>query len=158
MRKTFVIIFAVAILGGLSFYVNKSNANDKVHTSSNSSDTSTVSPSQSSESLTSKNANASSNESLKDGTYTGDAAETPYGTVQVAAIISGGKITDIQFLRMPNEERRSLQITSMAEPMLKESAINRQSASGLDMVTGATSTSYGYQESLQAALDKAKIS
>jgi uncharacterized protein with FMN-binding domain len=45
----------------------------------------------------------------------------------------------------------------MAEPMLKESAINRQSATGIDMVTGATSTSYGYQESLQAALDKAKV-
>jgi uncharacterized protein with FMN-binding domain len=158
MRKSLVIIFAVAILGGLSFYVNKSNASDKVQTSANPSDTSAVSPSQGNESSTSKNANASSNESFKDGTYTGDAAETPYGTVQVVAIISNGKITDIQFLKMPNDESRSRQITSMAQPMLKESAINRQSAAGLDMVTGATSTFYGYQESLQAALDKAKVS
>jgi uncharacterized protein with FMN-binding domain len=156
MRKTLVIIFAVAILGGLSFYVNKSKANDKVQTSVNSSDTNTASPSQGNESTIS-NANSSSNKSFKDGTYTGNAAETPYGTVQVAAVISRGKITDIQFLRMPNEESRSRQITSIAEPMLKESAINRQSAKGIDMVTGATSTTYGYKESLQAALDKAKV-
>jgi uncharacterized protein with FMN-binding domain len=157
MRKSLVIIFAVAILGGLSFYVNKSKAKDKVQTTAVSSDTNAASPSQGNESTISKNANSSSNESFKDGTYTGSAADTPYGTVQIAAVISGGKITDIQFLSMPNEESRSRQITSMAEPMLKESAINRQSATGIDMVTGATSTSYGYQESLQAALDKAKV-
>jgi uncharacterized protein with FMN-binding domain len=45
----------------------------------------------------------------------------------------------------------------MAEPQLKESTLSNQSADGLDMVTGATSTYYGYQESLQAALNKAKL-
>jgi uncharacterized protein with FMN-binding domain len=152
MRKTFVIIFAVAILGGLSFYVNKSNANDQISslgttagsTSSNSSDISA-----------SKNTDSSAKGVYKNGTYSGTTADTPYGAVQVAAVISGGKITDIEFLKMPSEEDRSQQITKMAKPLLKESTINRQSASKLDMVTGATSTYYGYQESLQAALDKA---
>jgi uncharacterized protein with FMN-binding domain len=113
-------------------------------TSSNSSDISA-----------SKNTDSSAKGVYKNGTYSGTTADTPYGAVQVAAVISGGKITDIEFLKMPSEEDRSQQITKMAKPLLKESTINRQSASKLDMVTGATSTYYGYQESLQAALDKA---
>src|SRR5579864_8391073 len=33
----------------------------------------------------------------KDGTYVGDAADAFYGTIQVEAIIGGGKITDVKF-------------------------------------------------------------
>jgi uncharacterized protein with FMN-binding domain len=152
MRKTFVIIFAVAILGGLSFYVNKSNANDQISSTSTTADSTS---SNSSDLSASKNSNSSATGAYKNGTYSGTTAETPYGAVQVAAVISGGKITDIEFLKMPSEEDRSRQITKMAIPLLKESTLNRQSARKLDMVTGATSTYYGYQESLQAALDKA---
>jgi uncharacterized protein with FMN-binding domain len=143
MRKTLVIIFAVAILGGLSFYVNNSKASMTSQTTTSG--------------VNSGSGAASGSRAFKDGTYSGNASETPYGTVQVEAIITGGKITDVKFLQMPFEERRSQEITSMSEPALKQNTLSAQS-SKIDFVTGATSTSYGYQESLQAALNKAKLS
>jgi uncharacterized protein with FMN-binding domain len=45
----------------------------------------------------------------------------------------------------------------MSKPQLKQTTLDAQS-SQIDFVSGATSTSYGYQESLQKALDKAKVS
>jgi uncharacterized protein with FMN-binding domain len=152
MRKTLVITFAVAILGGLSFYVNKhkNSALNKVTAQPSSTQVSTSH-------TASSTGSGSSSSVYKEGIYSGNAAETPYGTVQVAAVISGGKITDVEFMQMPNDEQHSREVTAMSEPLLKESALNKQSADGLDMVTGATSTYYGYQESLQAALNKAKL-
>jgi uncharacterized protein with FMN-binding domain len=93
----------------------------------------------------------------KDGTYTGDAEDTIYGTVQVAAVINGGKITDIKFLRMPGPEGHSKEVTAFAEDPLKQSTLNHQSAN-IDFVSGATQTSEGYVQSLQAALDRATMS
>lgn len=90
----------------------------------------------------------------KDGTYTGNAAETLYGNVQIAVVVNGGKITDVKYLQMPFAEERSQSITDAAKPLLKATTIDKQSAN-IDFVTGATSTSFGYQESLQAALDQA---
>lgn len=147
MRKTLVILFAVAILGGAGIYAKDRSGND-VHTA-------TAMPSSSPGNTNSASSSASA--SYKDGTYQGDAAETPYGTVQIAVVISGGKITDVNFLKMPSGEDRSRQITQQSEPQLKLAAITAQSPS-IDFVTGATSTSYGYQESLQKALDQAKLS
>jgi uncharacterized protein with FMN-binding domain len=151
MRKSLIIIFAVAVLGGLSFYVNNHKSDDSTAGAQPSS--SKTSPAQASSGTQS----SSGNTSYKDGTFTGKAAETPYGTVQIAAVISGGKISDIQFLQMPSEEMRSRDITANSEAQLKQNAISAQS-SRIDFITGATSTSYGYQESLQQALNKAKQS
>jgi uncharacterized protein with FMN-binding domain len=155
MRKSLAILFAVALIGGASVYAKK-------HDSGNSSVTAMPSASQtSSAASTDSSGRTSSNSSrtlsYRDGTYKGGSAETPYGAVQIAATISGGKITDIQFLQMPKDENHSREVTAMAEPLLKKDTLNKQSASGLDMVSGATSTYYGYQESLQAALDQAKL-
>jgi uncharacterized protein with FMN-binding domain len=155
MRKALVIIFAVAILGGLGFYANKNKADNNLNTSGSS--TTAVNPRPTDSGSTASSSGNSSPVQLKDGTYSGDTADTPYGTVQVAAVISGGKISDIKFLQMPFEENRSQQVTNMAEPQLKQNTLDAQS-SNIDFVSGATSTSYGYKESLQAALDKAKVS
>jgi uncharacterized protein with FMN-binding domain len=152
MRKTLVIIFAVAILGGLSFYITSNKSKNNV-TASPQSDTSQTSGTSVSSKPVKSRGNSSSS-SYEDGTYTGTVADTPYGPVQIAAVISGGKIADVNFLEMPTDEQRSRMITSESKPMLKQAAITAQSAS-IDFVSGATSTSYGYQESLQAALDKA---
>jgi uncharacterized protein with FMN-binding domain len=93
---------------------------------------------------------------FKDGTYSGNIAETLYGDVQIAIVISGGKISDVEFIKMPEkDDGRSRQISEMSKPLLKKTTIDMQSDQ-IDFVTGATSTSYGYQESLQAALDKAR--
>jgi uncharacterized protein with FMN-binding domain len=99
----------------------------------------------------------SSATTYKDGTYTGDAEDTIYGTVQVAAVISGGKITDIKFIQMPGPEGHSKEVTAFAESPLKQSTLNHQSAN-IDFVSGATQTSEGYVQSLQAALDRAAMS
>ncbi len=144
MKKGLLIIFVIALLGLAGTY-----AKDHKSSSVTLVGAANASPGSS--------ASTSSSGSYKDGTYQGNSADTPYGTVQIAVVVSGGKITDVNFLQMPFEEDRSQQITAQAKPLLKQAAITAQS-SNIDFVSGATSTSYGYQESLQAALDKAKSS
>jgi uncharacterized protein with FMN-binding domain len=88
-----------------------------------------------------------------DGTYTGAAVREPWGTFQVKAVISGGKLTDVALVRSPSDGHSS-RINSQAVPLLTQSAVAAQSAN-VDMVSGATWTSESYAESLQAALDQA---
>jgi hypothetical protein len=47
-----------------------------------------------------------------------------------------------------------VEISSFAEPLLRQSALTKQSAA-IDAVSGATFTSASYEASLQSALDKA---
>lgn len=91
----------------------------------------------------------------KDGTYTGNVADAFYGNVQVAVTISGGKITDVNFLQYPNDRSTSIEINTQAMPYLKQEAIQAQSAQ-VNGVTGASQTSRAFIESLQSALDKAR--
>lgn len=90
-----------------------------------------------------------------DGSYTGSVADAYYGLVQVRATISGGKLTDVQFLQYPNDRSTSREINSQAMPLLKQEAIAAQSAR-VDGVSGATDTSAAFVESLGVALGKAK--
>lgn len=91
----------------------------------------------------------------KDGTYTGNVADAFYGNVQVQATVSGGKITDVAFLQYPGDRSTSVRINSQAMPMLKQEAIQAQSAQ-VDGVSGATDTSKAFIESLSSALNQAK--
>lgn len=91
----------------------------------------------------------------KDGSYTGSVADAFYGNLQVKAIISGGKLTDVQFLQYPSDRDHSVEINSQAMPLLKQEAIAVQSAN-VDIVSGATQSSVAFQESLGAALSQAK--
>ena len=90
----------------------------------------------------------------KDGSYTGDVTDAFYGNVQVKVTISGGKITDVQFLQYPNDRQTSVEINSQAMPLLGQEAIQAQSAQ-VDGVSGATQTSGAFIQSLQTALQKA---
>ena len=90
-----------------------------------------------------------------DGTYTGNAADAYYGIVQVKAVVSGGKLTDVQFLQYPNDRSTSIEINSQAMPLLTEEAIRAQSAN-VDIVSGATDTSTAFIQSLGSALAQAK--
>lgn len=92
---------------------------------------------------------------LKDGTFTGDAASTRYGPVQVQVTVSGGSIASVDVVEYPNENPRDRQINQQAVPMLVSETTSAQSAQ-IDMISGATYTSRGYQQSLQSALDQAK--
>lgn len=93
----------------------------------------------------------------KDGEFTGNVADAYYGPMQVKAIISGGKITDILFLQYPSDRRTSIEINTQAMPYLKQEAIQAQSAQ-VDIVSGATQSSKGFRDTLQSALDKARNS
>jgi uncharacterized protein with FMN-binding domain len=86
-------------------------------------------------------------------TATGDAIDTPYGSAQVKVTVSGGKITKIEALQLQGNDPKSVMISSSAEPLLRESALAKQSAN-IDAVSGATFTSASYEASLQSALDK----
>ncbi len=100
---------------------------------------------------------SSSNPSIsyKDGEYTGSNADATYGNVQVKAVISGGKITDVQFLDYPKDRDNSLEISNQSMPILKSEAIKAQTAE-VDIVSGATQTSEAFKQSLQAALSQAQ--
>ncbi|WP_261372211.1 FMN-binding protein [Arthrobacter woluwensis] len=89
------------------------------------------------------------------GTYTGSVISTRYGNVQVQVVLAQGKITDVIALQLTDQDGRSQQISSMAAPILRQEVLAAQSAS-VDSVSGATYTSEGYLQSLQAALDQAQ--
>ncbi|RSM47275.1 FMN-binding protein [Amycolatopsis balhimycina DSM 5908] len=89
-----------------------------------------------------------------DGTFTGDAADTRYGPVQVRITVAGGKITDAQAIEYPQESGRDVRINSTAVPALNQETLQAQSAQ-IDTVSGATYTSEGYRHSLQSAIDQA---
>jgi uncharacterized protein with FMN-binding domain len=146
MRKSIVIILAVAVIGALGVY-GKSHS-QPVQTT----DPSAVQ----SANTTSTGADSSSDNSstYKDGNYTGSSQSTPYGDVQVAVVISGGKITDVNFLRMPDSEGHSQEVTIGSKPLLEKQTLRNQN-SQVDFITGATSTSEAYEQSLQAALNRA---
>ncbi len=87
-------------------------------------------------------------------TVTGDAISTQYGNAQVRVTIEKGRITNIEALQLQGNDPKSVQISSSAEPALRQSALARQSAA-IDAVSGATITSASYEASLQSALDEA---
>jgi len=98
---------------------------------------------------------ASSNASgYRDGTYTGPTIDVNYGLVQVQTTIQNGRIADVQFLQYPSDRRTSQRINSIAMPYLQQEAIQVQSAN-VDIISGATLTSEGFQMSLQSALASA---
>lgn len=88
------------------------------------------------------------------GTFTGPSVATyyGYGPVQVQIVISGGRISDIKALKLPDESPRSKAISQYSEPQLRQEALDAQS-SHIDTVSGATDTSDSYRTSLQAAID-----
>ncbi len=90
----------------------------------------------------------------KDGTYTGPTVDVNWGYVQVQATIRNGKIANVQFLQYPSDRRTSQRINYYAVPVLQQEAVQAQSAN-VNLITGATLTSEGFQMSLQNALSQA---
>jgi uncharacterized protein with FMN-binding domain len=91
---------------------------------------------------------------LHDGQFTGSAADTRYGPVQVQVTVSGGKITAVTVPTYPDCSGTDHRINSVAIPRLVAETTSAQN-SQIDMVSGATFTSTGYIQSLQSALDQA---
>ena len=107
-------------------------------------------------SASSGSSGSSSGSSSAGGTFTGDSVQTRFGSVQVQISVSGGKITDVKALQLTDEDRRSVQISNRAAPLLRSEVLQAQSAN-VQTISGATVTSSAYLTSLQAALDAAHL-
>ncbi|MBW8767499.1 MAG: FMN-binding protein, partial [Geodermatophilales bacterium] len=81
---------------------------------------------------------------------TGPSVDTRWGPVQVRINVANGKITDVEVVDYPTGNPRDRSINAYAIPVLVQDTLDAQSAN-IDMVSGATVTSEGYLESLQAA-------
>ena len=92
---------------------------------------------------------------FNDGTYTGTVEDAYFGNVQVQAVITNGKLSDVIFLQYPQDRSTSLRKSQMSMPILKSEVISAQS-SKVDTVSGATATSMAFSASIQSALDHAK--
>jgi len=78
---------------------------------------------------------------------TGTTVNTEKGPVEVQVTFDGEKITAVRMLQQPNHPQ-----TTAAVPKLIARTLEVQSAD-IDTVSGATITTEGYKESLQAAID-----
>ena len=152
MKKTILTLAAIAVLGAIGIA-------DKIYSPKHQ----LVAPSSTSAAGSNMAATAqngivapSTAAPYRDGSFTGSSNSDPYGPVEIKVVVSGGKITGVNFLQMPNADGHTREVTAFSEPLLKQSTIAHQSAQ-IDYVSGATDTSLAYQESLQAALDQAKI-
>lgn len=105
---------------------------------------------------TSSGSSSSSSSSSSSKTYTGAAASTRYGDVQVQITVANGKVTAAAVTQVPWNDHKDQEINSRAVPVLTDETVSAQSAD-IDMVSGATFTSEGYVESLQSALDQAGL-
>ncbi|TDN42851.1 FMN-binding protein [Curtobacterium flaccumfaciens] len=94
--------------------------------------------------------------STTSGTFAGDTTQTQYGPVQVQITVANGTITDVTALQLTDQGGRSVQISQQAAPILRQEALQAQSAQ-IQSVSGATFTSQGYTTSLQSAIDKAGL-
>jgi uncharacterized protein with FMN-binding domain len=142
MKRALIVIVVIAGVGGLialmSYKPTGSSANQTVNSPQT---TTTPGP-------------LPAGVTYKDGSYTGDAVDVGYGLVQIQAVISGGKITSVNFLQMPSDQNHSVEVTNMAEPILLQEAITTQTAA-VDAVSGATASSGGFVQSLGSALKQA---
>lgn len=87
--------------------------------------------------------------------YRGPVEDNRFGPVQVqASVSSSGKICSVKVLQSPTGGK-SDRINARAVPTLNKQAMAAQSAN-INGVSGATYTTIGYIDSLQAILDAAK--
>lgn len=90
----------------------------------------------------------------KNGEYVGQSADAYYGNIQVKAVIKNGQIVDVVFLDYPQDRNTSVWINTQAMPLLRDEAIQAQSAQ-VNIVSGATDSSGAFISSLSSALSQA---
>jgi uncharacterized protein with FMN-binding domain len=83
-------------------------------------------------------------------------ASTQWGPVQVELTMEGGSITAVNVVQYPSGNPKDAEINNQALPILIQETLDAQDAN-IDMVSGATVTSVGYEQSLQSALDQAGL-
>jgi uncharacterized protein with FMN-binding domain len=85
--------------------------------------------------------------------FDGTVVRTRFGPIQIRIIVDHDAIADVTAIMLPSGDPRTDQINTAALPKLRQRALAAQSAD-IETVSGATYTSAGYRESLQAAIDK----
>jgi len=86
--------------------------------------------------------------------YKGPTQYNRFGAVQVqASVSSSGRICSVKVIELPTDNR-SVRINNRAVPVLNKQAMTAQSAA-INGVSGATYTTAGYIDSLQAIIDAA---
>ena len=147
-RITIAFLSTLSAVAALFSYHTSTNSQAAVASSAGTSDTGT--------SDTGVTSGSSSSSSGSSKTYTGDAENTRWGIVQVEITVKNGKITKSEAVQYPSENPRDQEINAYAVPQLNSEAVQKQSGS-IDAVSGATVTSDGYIQSLQSAVDQAKL-
>ena len=87
--------------------------------------------------------------------FLGPAMTTPFSAIQVRAFFTGERLTGIETVLLSGDGPHTEALNARAEPILRESALKAGGAD-VDTVSGATSTSEIWLDSLQAAIDKAR--
>jgi uncharacterized protein with FMN-binding domain len=90
------------------------------------------------------------------GTFTGSDFPNRFGDVVVRVVITNGRITDVQAVQLPTDRAESAYISQQAGPLLRQEALQAQSAN-IDIIGGATYTSQSYAQSLESALQQAHM-
>ena len=88
-------------------------------------------------------------------TAKGPLLATPFSSIQVQATVLRGKLIDVETLSLTGNDMHTQALNARAEPILRESVLKAGSAD-VDVVSGATSTSRIWLDSLQGAIDKAR--
>ena len=87
--------------------------------------------------------------------FDGPAMTTPFSAIQVRGYFTGKRLTGIETVLLSGDGPHTEALNARAEPILRESALEAGDAD-VDVVSGATSTSEIWLDSLQGAIDKAR--
>jgi uncharacterized protein with FMN-binding domain len=90
------------------------------------------------------------------GSFTGPDVPNRYGDVQVRVSVVNGRITDVKAVQLPSDRAQSAYISQVAGPLLRDEALQAQSAK-IDVISGATYTSESYAQSMESALQQAHM-
>jgi uncharacterized protein with FMN-binding domain len=88
-------------------------------------------------------------------TGTGPVVATPFSVIQVRATLTEGRLTGVETIALSGDGPHTEALNARAEPILREEALRAGSAD-IDVVSGATSTSESWIESLRAAIRAAR--
>jgi uncharacterized protein with FMN-binding domain len=80
---------------------------------------------------------------------------TPFSAIQVGVVWKDGRLREVRTLILTGDGAHTQALNARAEPLLRRRALAAGGAK-FDVVSGATYTSESYQDSLQAAIDKAR--
>jgi uncharacterized protein with FMN-binding domain len=88
-------------------------------------------------------------------TAVGPAMTTPFSVIQVRATLTGGRLSHVATVALSGDGPHTDALNARAEPILRAEALRAGSAD-IDVVSGATSTSLIWIESLRGAIRRAR--